>query len=81
VLASPPGYKSGCTPEVKHRLFAAVGVGHLNLGIIIDAATLAVLLPVLPFAMEMPALRRMTATAFGTLMAVKPTLHVLLQKR
>jgi len=53
-------------------------VGHLSFGIIVAAAGLAVLLPVLPFALEMLALRRMTAPAFGTLMAVEPALGLLL---
>lgn len=53
-------------------------VGHLSLGIIAAAAGLALLLPVLPFALEMLALRRMTATAFGTLMAVESALGLLL---
>jgi inner membrane transporter RhtA len=35
-------------------------------------------LPVLPFALEMLALRRMTPTAFGTLIALEPALGVLL---
>lgn len=53
-------------------------VGHLSLGVIAAAAGLALLLPVLPFALEMLALRRMKATAFGTLMAVEPALGLLL---
>jgi inner membrane transporter RhtA len=61
---------------------AVVGIpqaaGHLTLGILAAAAGLAVLLPVLPFALEMLALRRMTPTAFGTLMALEPALGVLL---
>ncbi|WP_246527247.1 EamA family transporter [Pseudarthrobacter albicanus] len=52
--------------------------GHLTLGVLAAAAGLAVLLPVLPFAFEMLALRRMTPTAFGTLMALEPALGVLL---
>ena len=53
-------------------------VGHLTFGILAAGAGLAVLLPVLPFALEMLALRRMTPTAFGTLMALEPALGVLL---
>jgi inner membrane transporter RhtA len=61
---------------------AAVGIpqaaGHLTLEVLAAAAGLAVLLPVLPFALEMLALRRMTPTAFGTLMALEPAVGVLL---
>ena len=57
---------------------AVVGIpqaaGHLTFGILAAAAGLAILLPVLPFALEMLALRRMTPTAFGTLMALEPAL-------
>lgn len=52
--------------------------GHLTLAIIAAAAGLAILLPVLPGALEMLALRYMTATAFGTLMALEPAIGVLL---
>jgi inner membrane transporter RhtA len=61
---------------------AVVGIpqaaGHLTPGILAAAAGLAVLLPVLPFALEMLALRKMTPTAFGTLMALEPAFGVLL---
>jgi inner membrane transporter RhtA len=61
---------------------AVIGVpqaaGHLTLGVLAAAAGLAILLPVLPFALEMLALRRMTPTAFGTLMALEPALGILL---
>ncbi|WP_242448154.1 EamA family transporter [Cellulomonas sp. WB94] len=61
---------------------AVVGIpqaaGHLTLGVIGAAAGLAILLPVLPFALEMHALRHMTASAFGTLMALEPAVGVLL---
>jgi inner membrane transporter RhtA len=61
---------------------AVVGIpqaaGHLSLEILVAAAGLALLLPVLPFALEMLALRRMTATAFGTLMALEPAIGLLL---
>jgi inner membrane transporter RhtA len=52
--------------------------GHLTVGTLAAAAGLAILLPVLPFVLEMLALRRMTPTAFGTLMALEPALGVLL---
>jgi inner membrane transporter RhtA len=38
---------------------------------------LAVLLPVIPFSLEMLALRRLTTTAFGTLMSVEPAVALL----
>jgi inner membrane transporter RhtA len=61
---------------------AVVGVpqaaGHLTVEVLMVAAGLAVLLPVLPYALEMLALRRMTPTAFGTLMALEPAIGVLL---
>lgn len=61
---------------------AVVGIpqasGHLTFGVLAAAAGLAILLPVLPFAFEMLALRQMTPTAFGTLMALEPAFGVLL---
>lgn len=61
---------------------AVVGVPqaihHLTPGVLLAAAGLALLLPVLPFALEMLALRRMTPTAFGTLMAWEPAMGLLL---
>jgi len=52
--------------------------GHLTVGTVLAAAGLALLLPVLPFAFELLALRRMTPTAFGTLMALEPALALVL---
>lgn len=52
--------------------------GHLTPQILLAALGLAVLLPVLPWALEMAALRRMKPTAFGTLMALEPAFGVLL---
>jgi inner membrane transporter RhtA len=61
---------------------AVIGIpqaaGHLSWSILAAAAGLALLLPVLPFALELLALRRMTSLAFGTLMALEPTMGVLL---
>lgn len=52
--------------------------GHLTLGVLAAAAGLALLLPVLTYAFELLALRQMTPTAFGTLMALEPAFGVLL---
>jgi inner membrane transporter RhtA len=52
--------------------------GHLTVGVVATAAGLAVLLPVLPFSCELLALRQMTPTAFGTLMALEPAIGTLL---
>jgi inner membrane transporter RhtA len=61
---------------------AVIGIpqatGHFSFGILTAAAGLAILLPVLPFALELLALRQMTPTAFGTLMALEPAMGVLL---
>ncbi|WP_051299492.1 EamA family transporter [Arthrobacter castelli] len=70
------------TVPVAAATAAVVGIpqalGHLGLGVLAAAAGLAILLPVLPFAFEMLALRHMTPTAFGTLMALEPAFGVLL---
>jgi inner membrane transporter RhtA len=52
--------------------------GHITPAILAAAFGLALLLPVVPFALEMLALRQMTPTAFGTLMALEPAIGVLL---
>ncbi|MCX6487294.1 MAG: EamA family transporter [Mycobacterium sp.] len=57
---------------------AAVGIpqasGHITVGVIVASIGLALLYPVVPFALEMLALGRMTHTAFGTLMALEPAI-------
>jgi inner membrane transporter RhtA len=45
-------------------------------GLAVAGLGLAVLLPVIPFALEMLALRRLTAAAFGTLMSLEPAIAV-----
>ena len=47
-------------------------VGHLTPGLLLAGLGLAVLLPVVPFSLELLALRRLSAGAFGTLMALEP---------
>lgn len=53
-------------------------VGHLTPQILLIGLGLAVLLPVVPFALELLALRRLTTAAFGTLMALEPGFAMLL---
>lgn len=52
--------------------------GTLTPEIVLAGIGLALLLPVIPFALEMLALRRLTATAFGTLMSLEPALALLI---
>ncbi|WP_299932056.1 EamA family transporter [uncultured Nocardioides sp.] len=47
-------------------------VGHLTPQLLLYGLGLAILLPVVPFALELVALRRLTTGAFGTLMALEP---------
>lgn len=47
-------------------------VDHLTPQLLLQGLGLAVLLPVVPFALELLALRRLTTGAFGTLMALEP---------
>ena len=56
----------------------AQAAGHLTAGVLAAAAGLALLLPVLPYAFEMLAVRHMRPAAFGTLMALEPAIGVLL---
>ena len=46
--------------------------GHITVSVIVQAIGLAILLPVIPFILELLALRRLTTAAFGTLMALEP---------
>lgn len=52
-------------------------VGRLDGGLVLTGLALALLLPVVPFALELLALRRLTAASFGTLMSLEPALAVL----
>jgi inner membrane transporter RhtA len=47
-------------------------IGRLTPQLLVAGLGLAILLPVVPFTLELLALRRLTAGAFGTLMALEP---------
>lgn len=53
-------------------------VPHLDLQILLLALGLALLAPVAQFILELAALRKMTATAFGSLMALEPAVALVL---
>jgi inner membrane transporter RhtA len=53
-------------------------VGDLTAEVLLASLGLAVLFPVVPFALEMLALRRLTTTAFGTLMSLEPALALVI---
>jgi inner membrane transporter RhtA len=58
--------------------FAGSDIGPaLTPHLLLAGLGLALLLPVIPFALEMNALRRLTAAAFGTLMCLEPALALL----
>ncbi len=46
--------------------------GHLTWQVLVAGLGLAILLPVVPFILELLALRRLTTAAFGTLMSLEP---------
>lgn len=48
--------------------------GDLTWRVLLEGLGLAVLLPVIPFVLELFALRRLTAAAFGTLMSLEPAI-------
>ncbi|GAA2129672.1 EamA family transporter [Nocardioides bigeumensis] len=47
-------------------------IGHVTTELLLYGLGLAILLPVVPFSLELLALRRLTTGAFGTLMALEP---------
>lgn len=49
-------------------------LGHLTWPLLLAGLGLAVLLPVVPFALELIALRRLSTAAFGTLMSLEPAI-------
>jgi inner membrane transporter RhtA len=53
-------------------------VGHLTGDLLIAGLGLAILLPVIPFSLELAALRRLTTAAFGTLMSLEPAVALVI---
>ena len=53
-------------------------VGRVDLEVLAVGFGLALLLPVIPFSLELLALRRLTAAAFGTLMSLEPALALVI---
>jgi inner membrane transporter RhtA len=53
-------------------------VPHLRWDLVLIGIGLAVLLPVIPFSLEMLALRRLTTAAFGTLMSLEPAIALVI---
>ncbi len=52
--------------------------GRLDLQVLLLGVGLAVLLPVVPFSLELLALRRLTTAAFGTLMSLEPAIALVI---
>ena len=48
--------------------------GHIDLRVLLIAVAAALLLPLIPWTLELYALRRLTKSAFGTLMSVEPAI-------
>ncbi|MFL0294020.1 EamA family transporter [Mycobacterium sp. SMC-18] len=53
-------------------------IGHLTPHLLLAGLGLAILLPAIPFTLEMLALQRLTAAAFGTLMSLEPAFAMML---
>lgn len=53
-------------------------IGHLDAQIFFVGLGLAILLPVIPFSLELLALRRLTTASFGTLMAFEPAIALVI---
>lgn len=53
-------------------------LGRMTPEVLLIGAGLAILLPVVPFALELLALRRLTTAAFGTLMSLEPAFAMLI---
>ena len=53
-------------------------IGRLDWELLIAGFGLAMLMPVIPFSLELLALRRLTAAAFGTLMSLEPAIAAII---
>jgi inner membrane transporter RhtA len=53
-------------------------IGRLDWDLVIIGFGLAVLIPVIPFSLELLALRRLTTAAFGTLMSLEPAIALII---
>jgi inner membrane transporter RhtA len=53
---------------------APSAVPHLTWEIVLYGLGLAIILPLVPFSLELLALRRLTTAAFGTLMSLEPAI-------
>lgn len=53
-------------------------IGALTPGLLLAGLGIAVLLPVVPFCLELLALRRLTTAAFGTLMSLEPAIALVI---
>ena len=73
-VAGSAGWRSRCpSPRWSRPWSPAPGVvGRLTPELLLVGLGLAILLPVVPFTLELLALRRLTTGAFGTLMALEP---------
>jgi inner membrane transporter RhtA len=56
---------------------APAALGHVTGPVLLAGLGLALLVPVIPFSLELLALRRLTAAAFGTLMSLEPAIGLL----
>ncbi len=52
-------------------------IGNLTWAIVVQGLVLAILLPLVPYVLELSALRRLTASAFGVLMSLEPAIGTL----
>jgi inner membrane transporter RhtA len=56
---------------------APATMGHVNGPVLLAGLGLGLLVPVIPFSLELLALRRLTTAAFGTLMSLEPAIALL----